>query len=56
MSSQQFPMQEYCKNDKTKNFCKGLMARLTKRILVLGQEIKQYFMLFAVYFMIAFNK
>jgi len=32
MSSQQFPMQEYGKNDKTKNFCKGLMARLTKRI------------------------
>jgi len=30
MSSQQFPMQEYCKIDKTKNFCTSKRACLTK--------------------------
>jgi len=30
MSSQQFPMQEYCKIDKTKNFCTYKQVGLTK--------------------------
>lgn len=34
MSSQQFPMQGYGKNDKTKNFCEGLLIGLTKSFLV----------------------
>jgi len=34
MSSQQFRMQEYSKNGKTKNFCPDWQVGLTKRFTV----------------------